>query len=210
MCRGRTRYTAFSLTLMARFTTQKLLSASCLRACAVLSARRPATTVGAILSNSLREKTSPYLRVARGEYTLKEKALAASNDQVEANTAENVEPATETGALRAFGMFWHRDLVFWAGTPPRLLGRQGAGATNVNFAAQIGVYLLHDRERVIYVGRAMDTLFARLKLTPRIALADVGIDSLGSAYAVSMPMANLPIIGFRGVRTWWSRQWRRC
>ncbi len=32
-----------------------------------------------------------------------------------------------------------------------------------NFADQIGVYLLHDRERVIYVGRAVDTLFARLK-----------------------------------------------
>jgi len=43
-----------------------------------------------------------------------------------------------------------------------LVGR-GAGATSVNFAGQIGVYLLHDRERVIYVGRAVDTLFARLK-----------------------------------------------
>src|SRR5208282_404929 len=41
--------------------------------------------------------------------------------------------------------------------------RQVAGATDVNFAGQIGVYLLHDRERVIYVGRAVDTLFARLK-----------------------------------------------
>ena len=68
----------------------------------------------------------------------------------------------ETGALRAFGMFWRRKSVFWAGKP-KLLGRQVAGATDVNFASQIGVYLLHDRERVIYVGRAVDTLFARLK-----------------------------------------------
>jgi hypothetical protein len=36
-------------------------------------------------------------------------------------------------------------------------------ATDVNFAEQIGIYLLHDRERVIYVGQATDTLFARLK-----------------------------------------------
>jgi len=66
------------------------------------------------------------------------------------------------GALRAFGMFWQRDSVLWNGKT-QLLGRQGAGATNVNFAGQIGVYLLHDRDRVIYVGRAVDTLFARLK-----------------------------------------------
>jgi hypothetical protein len=70
----------------------------------------PATTVAAYLSSSLREKTSPYLRVGRGEYTLKEKAVAASNDQVEANITENVDQ--ETGALRAFGIFWHRDSVF--------------------------------------------------------------------------------------------------
>jgi len=122
----------------------------------------PAATVSSYLSTSLHEKASPYLRVGRGVYTLKEKAVAESNAQVEAEVAEIVDQAAETGALRAFGMFWHRDLVFWIGMP-RLLGRQGAGATNVNFADQVGVYLLHDRERVIYVGRAMDTLFARLK-----------------------------------------------
>jgi hypothetical protein len=59
-------------------------------------------------------------------------------------------------------MFWWRNLVVWTGKP-KLLGKQGAGATDVNFADQVGVYLLHDRERVIYVGRAVDTLFNRLK-----------------------------------------------
>lgn len=59
-------------------------------------------------------------------------------------------------------MFWQRDLVFWVGKP-KIFGRQSIGATNVDFSSQIGVYLLHDRERVIYVGRATDTLFARLK-----------------------------------------------
>jgi hypothetical protein len=122
----------------------------------------PAATVVAHLSGSLKEKTSPYLRVGRGEYTLKEKAVAASDNQVETTILENLDQETATGALRSFGMFWHRDLVFWT-AGPKLLGRQGAGATDVNFAAQIGVYLLHDRERVIYVGRATDTLFARLR-----------------------------------------------
>jgi hypothetical protein len=54
---------------------------------------------------------------------------------------------------RSFGLESHSFLV-----------KQAAGGTDVNFANQIGVYLLHDRERVIYVGRATtDTLFARLK-----------------------------------------------
>ena len=33
----------------------------------------------------------------------------------------------------------------------------------MDFSEQVGVYLLHDRDRTIYVGRATDTLFARLK-----------------------------------------------
>jgi hypothetical protein len=72
------------------------------------------------------------------------------------------DEAAETGAMRSFGMFWQRDLVVWSGKA-RLLGRQGLGALEVNFADQIGVYLLHDRDRVIYVGRAADALFTRLR-----------------------------------------------
>jgi hypothetical protein len=119
----------------------------------------PAQTVANYLSTSLREKASPYLRVARGEYTLRAVAEQGPREQLDGADAEQV---AETGALRAFGMFWQRELVVWSGA--KLLGRQSAGATEVNFAAQVGVYLLHDRERVIYVGRATDTLFARLKV----------------------------------------------
>jgi len=121
----------------------------------------PAQTVASHLSTSLRDnKMSPYLRVGRGEYTLR--AAADRKTKVGTETINNADQVAETGALRAFGMFWRRDSVVWTGAP-RLLGKQGAGATDVNFADQIGVYLLHDRERVIYVGRAVDTLFGRLK-----------------------------------------------
>jgi len=122
----------------------------------------PANTVNACLNISLHEgEKSPYLRVGRGLYALKVKA--DGNDQVAgADAVEGADQEEESGALRAFGMFWQRDAVYWRGKP-QLLGRQGAGATDVNFASQIGVYLLHDRERVVYVGRAADTLFARLK-----------------------------------------------
>ena len=121
----------------------------------------PANTVNAYLTTSLREgKKSPYLRVGRGEYTLK--IAAEKNAQAATGTVNKADQEEEVGALGAFGMFWQRDSVLWPGKP-QLLGRQGAGATDINFAGQIGVYLLHDRERVIYVGRATDSLFARLK-----------------------------------------------
>lgn len=122
----------------------------------------PAATVASILSNSLREKSSPYFRVGRGQYTLKSVTeTAAQEDQTE--VSESVAQVEDAGALRAFGMFWQRAFVLWSGQS-RLLGRQGVGATDVDFGEQIGVYLLHDRERVIYVGRATDApLFSRLK-----------------------------------------------
>jgi hypothetical protein len=120
----------------------------------------PAQTVASHLSTSLRGEDSPFLRVGKGVYTLK--AVTEEDARTPSDESKSAEQATESGALRAFGMFWQRDLVLWSGS--QLLGRQGAGASDVNFAGQVGVYLLHDRERVIYIGRANDTLFARLKV----------------------------------------------
>jgi hypothetical protein len=119
----------------------------------------PAASVAAILSKSLSDGDSPFLRIGRGEYTLREHAQEQSVSEVVSPSAE--EETSETGALRAFGMYWKREDVLWRGKP-KLLGRQGLAATRVNFANQIGVYLLHDRDRVIYVGRATDALVTRL------------------------------------------------
>ena len=122
----------------------------------------PAQTVAAHLSTSLRREgeKSPYVRVGPGNYMLK--VGGERKPQVVTDRGNNVDQDEEAGALGAFGMFWQRNWVFWSGKP-QLLGRQAAGGTDINFAGQIGVYLLHDRERVIYVGRATDSLFARLK-----------------------------------------------
>jgi hypothetical protein len=119
----------------------------------------PAASVAAILSKSLGDEDSPFLRVGRGEYTLKVRTRQPAAAQATVPTMQ--EETSETGALRAFGMYWKRDAVIWRGKP-KLLGRQGLAATKVNFANQIGVYLLHDRDRVLYVGRATDSLVTRL------------------------------------------------
>lgn len=121
----------------------------------------PAATVVSILSQSLRTGNSLFQRVGTGLYGLKSKLQ--TNSAPLTAVAENVTADTNTGALRAFGMFWQRDLVNWEPTAPKLFGRQSSAAAEVNFAEQIGVYLLHDRDRVIYVGRASDVLVARLR-----------------------------------------------
>jgi hypothetical protein len=120
----------------------------------------PSGSVAATIATSLGRKTSPFFRLGHGAYTLKVTAKKAA--QLSAGTVKSADQVAETGALRALGMFWQRRLVCWEGTP-RLLGRQLAGATDVDFAGQTGVYLLHDHVRVIYVGQAVDSLFARLK-----------------------------------------------
>lgn len=120
----------------------------------------PVATVSAILSTSLKDNNSPFQRTGRGEYTLKESA----RDQIHASGDENIaeEDDIETGAVRAFGVYWQRHLVIWKGKK-KLMGRQQIGSNGVNFCDQVGVYLLHDRDRVIYVGRASDSLYDRLK-----------------------------------------------
>src|SRR5439155_10147535 len=60
-----------------------------------------------------------------------------------------------SGIIKAFGMFWRRDKVDWA-IKPTLRGQQQEGADSVNFADQIGVYLLHDGREVVYVGRTAE------------------------------------------------------
>ena len=87
--------------------------------------------------------------MGKGEYTLKSNLDTGPRNEIEAIPTKEEEDDPETGALKAFGMYWQRDQVIWSGRT-RMLGRQSLGASDVNFAGQVGVYLLHDRDRVIY------------------------------------------------------------
>jgi hypothetical protein len=120
----------------------------------------PANTVSATIVLSLNNEgeKSPFIRTARGYYSLRN-----VQQQVLINTQEELvetESSDATGVVNAFGMFWERSKVFWEMQQPRILGQQQAGSP-VDFAEQKGVYLLHDAQGVLYVGRTTEQNLAK-------------------------------------------------
>lgn len=123
----------------------------------------PAATVNAQISASIKKlgDDSPYVRIAKGTFTLSRKATPT-------NSAKKAKPATpepedeeeQYAIVSSFGMFWRREAVEWVGKP-KLLGMQQIGATPVDFTKQVGIYLLYDGREVIYVGRTTDRPLGR-------------------------------------------------
>ena len=117
----------------------------------------PSATVNAYISASLKQEgeESPYRKIDRGVFTLKENVLVSSNTDIgfKADEADNTEEQYDI--VTSFGMFWRRSEIDWTRNP-KLLGMQRPEATPVNFNKQIGVYLLYDGREVIYVGRTTE------------------------------------------------------
>jgi hypothetical protein len=120
----------------------------------------PAASVAATLRKSISVENSDIQKVGRGIFTLRSSLLDEGIQN--ANIQDDLEQDSESGAIRAFGMYWKYDSVLWTGRV-KILGRQEQNAVVVDFAEQVGIYLLHDRDRVIYVGRASEGLAPRLK-----------------------------------------------
>ena len=118
----------------------------------------PAASVSTALHLSLQKEAnaSPFVKVSRGFYALRV-------PKTKAPLVEEPEATEESGFINAFGMYWRREKVLWK-TSPVILGQQQPGSQPVDFCAQTGVYLLHDGNRVVYVGRTTDQpLGIRLK-----------------------------------------------
>lgn len=121
----------------------------------------PANTVASVIATSFKTEgtNSPFIRTSRGYY-----ALNASQQQEPAIAQEELEETASseiTGVVNAFGMFWERSKIFWGSQQPSLLGQQQYGSKPVDFATQKGVYLLHDAQGVLYVGRVTDQNLAK-------------------------------------------------
>jgi hypothetical protein len=118
----------------------------------------PANSVAAVITTSLRDAdASPFTRVGRGMYALR-------NARPTEHERSPAEPGTSptTGLVNAYSMFWDRSKIYWV-VNPKILGQQQTGSKEVDFCEQKGVYLLHDSQGVVYVGRITDqTLGKRL------------------------------------------------
>jgi hypothetical protein len=113
----------------------------------------PANTVNAIINRSINEDADThYVRTAPGYYALKQVIDALAQAKPKVILTEETKP---TGLIQSFGMYWRSSEVSWK-SQPRLLGQQQIGADAIDFCSQIGVYVLYDRDRVIYVGRTTD------------------------------------------------------
>lgn len=85
--------------------------------------------------------------------------MQQAEDRVEEDLPETASSPV-TGIINAFGMFWERSKVRWEARP-RIFGQQQAGATPVDFCDQKAVYLLHDSQGIVYVGRVTDQNLGR-------------------------------------------------
>lgn len=143
----------------------------------------PAATVAAMLSGEIKGNgdESIFVRVGRGEYMLRSLTVPVPSSPTASGADSSpvgvpqtdvsapvvaapedvlTEPESGSSVISAFGMYWRRDFVVWAKSA-KILGQQQVGAKVVDFAGQVGVYLLHDRDRIIYVGRVVDRSLGR-------------------------------------------------
>ena len=125
----------------------------------------PAATVSAQISSSIKRdgNDSPYVRVAKGTYTLAKRNTATpstAKQKLTPNVDESEDSEEQYDIVSSFGMFWRRDAIQWSASP-KLLGMQQLGATPVDFNKQLGIYLLYDGREVIYIGRTTDRPLGR-------------------------------------------------
>lgn len=121
----------------------------------------PNDTVAAALAASFKNEgqDSPFVRTSRGYY-----ALRTAQHEMPAlaeKELEETESSESTGVINAFGMFWERSKVYWGPQQPSILGQQQIGSKAIDFAEQKGVYLLHDAQGVLYVGRITEQNLAK-------------------------------------------------
>jgi hypothetical protein len=127
----------------------------------------PAASVSSIITTDINNngEKSAFIRVGLGEYYLKKNTPIVASPQQQMTAEEELaeeqeiqqaaQEIIEKGLIKSFGMFWSRDYIFWKNNP-RMFGAEQNGATAVDFAGQVGIYMLHDGREVIYVGQAVE------------------------------------------------------
>ncbi len=142
----------------------------------------PAATVNAQLAHSIKhdEEKSPFIRVGKGIFTLKNSQAALVEVPAPAVNKKKLEKLAESDVessdsiIQSFGMYWQRDLVVWR-NDPKMYGKQQALSKPVDFGKQKGIYILYDHHTVVYVGRSIDRPLGK-------RLYEHTVDRLGSRW----------------------------
>ena len=144
----------------------------------------PAATVNAQLASSIKHNgdKSPFIRVAKGVFTLRDGAVPANatmsgtmpgKPMLNQLTVDANDDAPDT-IIHSFGMYWQRDLVVWR-SDLKMYGKQQALSKPVDFGKQKGIYILYDHHTVVYVGRTIDRPLGK-------RLYEHTVDRLGSRW----------------------------
>ncbi len=119
----------------------------------------PWATASALMYTSMDKEgtASPFTLPEKGRFALRTRggppiSSTPLSEIVEQNVAANGKPSAK-GIINALGMFWERSKVDWNGPQTKLWGVQSVGKP-VDFGSQRGIYLLHDTQGVLYVGKA--------------------------------------------------------
>ena len=143
----------------------------------------PAATVSAQLTSSIKHdgERSPFMRVGKGIFTLKNLLTAAIisagpaiSKQEKLETLAEADVESSDSIIHSFGMYWQRDLVVWR-KDPKMYGKQQASSKPVDFGKQKGIYILYDHHTVVYVGRSIDRPLGK-------RLFEHTVDRLGSRW----------------------------
>ncbi len=117
----------------------------------------PWATVGSRLYTSMANEgaESPFTLPEKGRFALRAKGGPSTSDNQLSEVSEqkpSIGALSAKGIINALGMFWERTKVDWNGPQTKLLGMQSVGKP-VDFGSQRGIYLLHDTQGVLYVGK---------------------------------------------------------
>lgn len=140
----------------------------------------PTATVSAQLASSIKHDgvKSPFIRVGKGTYALKDTQASSTTMQVypisKHKDLAEADIETSNAIVHCFGMYWQRDLVVWR-KDPKVYGKQSSLAKPVDLGPQKGIYILYDHHTVVYVGRSLDRPLGK-------RLYEHTVDRLGSRW----------------------------
>lgn len=101
----------------------------------------------ATVNHTLNDNPETFENKGKGIYSLK----SIATDDKDKN-----EVITENAIIiESFGVHWNESDVDWKNNPD-LWGRRQNSNTPCNFKEQIGIYVLYDRDRIVYVGKAVN------------------------------------------------------